>query len=92
MSAMISSTCAVACGSSSGGVIPSDAWSSAIAAVYFCASASADIPSAAARRMILSSMSVTLRTNRTSKPEARRCRTITSNATSMRACPTWHRS
>ena len=56
------------------------------------ATASAEIPSVAARRMILSSTSVTLRTKRTSNPEARKWRTMTSKATNLRACPTWQMS
>src|SRR4029453_13907645 len=49
-------------------------------------------PSAAARRMILSSTSVKLRTKRTFPPFERRERTIPSKARALRACPTWDRS
>ena len=55
-----------------GGAIPSATMSDAIASSYLRATASAEIPSACARRMILSSTSVTLRTNRTARPDARR--------------------
>ena len=49
-------------------------------------------PFSSARRMILSSMSVMLRTKVTARPLARSQRCTTSKATMERACPTWHRS
>jgi len=72
MSASIAGMCSVARGSCVGGRQPSHATSCWKARISRSASAAAVMPSSFARRMILSSMSVKLRTKVTSSPRARR--------------------
>ena len=64
MMSMVSAMCSVASGSTSAGATPSARRSAFIASVYCRATSAAVRFSASALRMILSSTSVTLRTNR----------------------------
>jgi hypothetical protein len=78
----------VARGSIVGGRTPRASYAALKARVLRSASAQVDVFSAAALMMILSSMSVTLRTHVTSYPEAISQRRSTSKATALRTCPT----
>jgi hypothetical protein len=72
--------------------MPSASKSRYISAIMRVVSALMGSSFSTARRMILSSMSVMLRTKVTRRPEALSQRCTTSNTTLARAWPMWHRS
>jgi len=80
-------TCAVARGSNSGFSTPSAATSSFMAAMKRAVRISIGSRFSCARLMILSSISVMLRTEVTAKFDARSQRRTTSNTSITRACP-----